>query len=124
MDRKIFLNGEIDEEMANNFLSQLMYLEKDSEAPITIYINSPGGEVNAGLLIYDAIQCSKLEINMICTGISASMAAIILTEAVRVLRGVYIIFSKVGNRSLYLFYYLCILELVPALVLVKLLNIL
>ena len=78
MDRKIFLTGEINETLANNFLSQLMYLERDSSGPVTIFINSPGGEVNSGLLIYDAIQCSNLEINIICTGLSASMAAILL----------------------------------------------
>ncbi|RKM62038.1 ATP-dependent Clp protease proteolytic subunit [Butyrivibrio sp. CB08] len=78
MDRKLFLTGEINEDMANDFFSQLMYLEKENSDPVAIYINSPGGEVNAGLFIYDAIQCSSLEINLVCTGISASMAAIIL----------------------------------------------
>lgn len=78
MNRSIFLTGSIDAEMANAFLSQLLYLEQESSAPITIYVNSPGGEVNAGLMIYDAIQGSSLEINMVCTGIAASMAAILL----------------------------------------------
>lgn len=55
-----------------------MYLEQESSAPITIYINSFGGEVNAGLMIYDAIQGSHLEVNTVCTGIAASMAAILL----------------------------------------------
>lgn len=76
MNRNIFLNGEINSAMANDFLSQLLYLEGTNK-PITIYINSPGGEVNAGLMIYDAIQSSQLEINMICAGTAASMAAII-----------------------------------------------
>ncbi len=78
MDRMIFLTGDIDNDMANDFLSQFLYLEQDTCKPVTIYINSPGGEVNAGLMIYDTIQCSKLEINMVCTGIAASMAAILL----------------------------------------------
>ena len=78
MNRSIFLTGSIDYEMANAFLSQLIYLEEESNEPITIYINSPGGEVNAGLMIYDAIQGSNLTINMICTGIAASMAALLL----------------------------------------------
>ena len=78
MNRSIFLTGSIDSEMANAFLSQLIYLEEESNEPITIYINSPGGEVNAGLMIYDAIQGSNLTINMICTGIAASMAALLL----------------------------------------------
>ena len=76
MNRNIFLNGTIDSEMANDFLSELLYLEENDE-PVTLYINSPVGEVDAGLMIYDAIQGSGLKINMICTGLAASMAAII-----------------------------------------------
>ena len=78
MNRNIFLTGEINGEMANNFLSQFLYLEQESEEPITIYINSPGGEVNAGLMIYDTIRGSRLPINMVCTGMAASMAAVLL----------------------------------------------
>lgn len=78
MERKIFLTGEINSQTANTFLAQLLYLEAEPEKPVTIYINSPGGEVNAGLMIYDAIAGSSLEIHMICTGMAASMAAIIL----------------------------------------------
>lgn len=77
MNRCIFLSGDINSDMANDFLSQLLFLEQDND-PITIYINSPGGEVNAGLMIYDAIQGSNLKIDMICTGRAASMAAVIL----------------------------------------------
>ncbi len=76
MNRIIFLNGSIDPDMANDFLSELLYLE-ESDEPVTMYIDSPGGEVNAGLMIYDAIQGSNLTINMVCTGLAASMAAII-----------------------------------------------
>ena len=76
INRNIFLNGTIDSEMANDFLSELLYLEENDE-PVTLYINSPGGEVDAGLMIYDAIQGSGLKINMVCTGLAASMAAII-----------------------------------------------
>lgn len=83
MDRKIFLQGEINSEMATMFISQLMYMEQEIDKPVTIYINSRGGEVNAGLLIYDAIQGSELEIHMVCTGIAASMAAIILAGGQR-----------------------------------------
>ena len=77
MNRRIFLNGEINEDTANDFLSQMLYLEQESNAPVTIYINSPGGSVNAGLVIYDCIQASSLEINMVVAGTAASMAAII-----------------------------------------------
>ncbi len=80
MNRKLFLTGEINEESALNFISQLMYLEEseDSDKPVTIYINSPGGQILSGLMIYDAIQGSKLSINMVCVGMAASMAAWIL----------------------------------------------
>lgn len=77
MNRKIFLTGDIDSEEANEFLVQFLYLESEGTEPVTIYINSRGGEVNAGLLIYDTIQNSNLPINMVCTGVAASMAAII-----------------------------------------------
>lgn len=83
MNRCIFLTGNIDTEMANLFLAQLLYLEQESQAPITIYINSLGGEVNAGLMIYDAMQGSRVEINTVCTGIAASMAAILLAGGKR-----------------------------------------
>ena len=78
MKRRIFLDGSIDRDSANDFLLQLMYLEEESSEPIDILINSPGGEVNAGLLIYDAIQGSQVIINLYCTGTAASMAADIL----------------------------------------------
>lgn len=77
MNRRIFIHGEINEHTANDFLSQMLYLEQESDEPISIYINSPGGSVNAGLVIYDCIQASEVEINMICAGTAASMAAII-----------------------------------------------
>lgn len=78
MNRRIFIHGEITDVSANEFLSQMLYLEQEADEPITIYINSPGGSVNAGLVIYDCIQSSNLEINIICAGMAASMAAIIL----------------------------------------------
>lgn len=78
MNRKIFINGEITSETADTFVNQFLYLQSESQEPIDIYINSPGGEVNAGLVIYDLIQGSEVPINTICTGKAASMAAIIL----------------------------------------------
>ena len=78
MNRRIFLNGEINDELANGFLSQLLFLESEPDKPVTVYINSYGGNVNAGLMIYDAIQGSGLKINMVCTGMAASMAALLL----------------------------------------------
>ena len=78
MDRKIFLTGQIDAEQGNVFLSQMLYLEQISSEPVTVYINSPGGEVNSGLMIYDAIVNNSLTLNTVCAGLAASMAAIIL----------------------------------------------
>lgn len=78
MNRKIFLTGKVDQDMANDFLEQFLYMEQEPDKPVTIYINSPGGEVNSGLMIYDAIQGSNMTINMVCTGMAASMAAILL----------------------------------------------
>lgn len=78
-DRKIFLTGEVTDEMANDFVAELLYLVQTKE-PIDIYINSPGGSVNAGLVIYDVIQSceGKVPINMYCVGMAASMGAVIL----------------------------------------------
>ena len=75
--RKIFLLGPIDSEAANDFLMQMLYLDS-TDGPIDIIINSPGGEVNAGLVIYDLIQSAKCEVNIYCAGMASSMAALIL----------------------------------------------
>lgn len=78
-DRKLFIEGEITATSACEFVRTVMLLVKeDAEKPIDIYINSPGGEVNAGLLIYDIIKGVETEINLHCIGMAASMAAIIL----------------------------------------------
>lgn len=79
MNRRILILGEIDSDMANDFMVQMLYLEKTNE-PIDIIINSPGGEVNAGLLIYDLIQSCKSQVNLYCAGLAASMAAILLAS--------------------------------------------
>lgn len=78
-NRRLFLTGEVTEDMANDFVSQMLYLAENGE-PVDIYINSPGGSVNAGLVIYDVIQAcaKKMEINMYCIGMAASMGAVIL----------------------------------------------
>lgn len=78
-ERKLFIQGEITADMACTFVQSLMLLVKeDAEKPIHVYINSPGGEVTAGLLIYDALQELRTEVHLHCIGIAASMAAIIL----------------------------------------------
>ena len=78
-NRKLFIVGEVTDEMANNFVSKFLYLSESNE-PVDIYINSPGGSVDAGLVIYDVIQScgDKFPINMYCIGMAASMGAVIL----------------------------------------------
>lgn len=76
--RRIFLNGEINSETANAVVAQLLYLQDESEEPISIYINSQGGEINAGLYIYDVLQSMTIPVYMYCTGMAASMAALLL----------------------------------------------
>ncbi len=79
-DRIIFLDGEINDITADLIVAQLLYLEsQDTERDISMYINSPGGSVTAGLAIYDTIQFIKPDVMTICIGQAASMAAVLLT---------------------------------------------
>ncbi|HIW39807.1 MAG TPA: ATP-dependent Clp endopeptidase proteolytic subunit ClpP [Candidatus Eubacterium pullicola] len=78
-DRIIFLGGEIDDDVANIVVAQLLFLEaEDPKKDISIYINSPGGSVTAGLAIYDTIRYIKPEVSTICVGMAASMGAFLL----------------------------------------------
>lgn len=80
MDRIIFLGTAIDDQIANIVTAQLLFLEStDSSKDIQIYINSPGGGVYAGLGIYDTMQIIKPDVATICTGMAASMGAVLLT---------------------------------------------
>ena len=79
MNRNIFIQGEINADIANDVLNQIMFLTKESDAEINIFINSGGGEVASGLVIYDLLQEIKTPINIYCTGMAASMAAVLLT---------------------------------------------
>lgn len=79
MDRIIFLGTQIDDYTANTLQAQLLYLDSvDSGKDISIYINSPGGSVYAGLGIYDTMQFIGSDVATICTGMAASMAAVLL----------------------------------------------
>ena len=79
MDRIIFLGDEINDYVANIIQAQLLFLESsDPKRDIQIYVNSPGGSVYAGLGIYDTMQFISPDVATICTGISASMAAVLL----------------------------------------------
>ena len=79
-DRIVFLDGEINDISADLVVAQLLFLDgQDIEKDINLYINSPGGSVTAGLAIYDTIQHVKSDVQTICLGQAASMAALILT---------------------------------------------
>ena len=78
-DRIIFLGVPIDDDVANIIQAQLLFLEsQDAERDIQIYLNSPGGYVHAGLGIYDTMQYINPDVSTICTGMAASMAAVLL----------------------------------------------
>lgn len=80
-NREVMLIGEIDAEMANSLIAQLLFLNKENpESEISIYINSPGGEVVSGLALYDVIQAISCPVRMICTGLAASMASVIFAS--------------------------------------------
>lgn len=84
MDRIIFLGTPIDDYIAAIIQAQLLFLESsDSRSDVQIYINSPGGEVYSGLGIYDTMQYVSMDVATICTGIAASMAAVILCAGER-----------------------------------------
>lgn len=79
MDRIIFLGTQVDDYTANVIQAQLLYLDSaDSGKDISLYINSPGGSVYAGLGIYDTMQFIHSDVSTICTGMAASMAAVLL----------------------------------------------
>ena len=79
MDRIIFLGTPIDDYTANTLQAQLLYLDSvDPGEDLSIYINSPGGSVSAGLGIYDTMQFINSDVSTICTGMAASMAAVLL----------------------------------------------
>lgn len=81
-ERKIFIEGEIEAGMALEFMKKIMYLNSENDdAPIAVCINSPGGEINSGMLMYDTIIGSKAPIRMYCTGRAYSMGAILLVCA-------------------------------------------
>ena len=78
-DRVVFLGEGIDSAVANTVIAQLLFLEKqDPKAPITMYVNSPGGHVTAGLAIYDTMQYISCPVHTVSMGLSASMGSIIL----------------------------------------------
>lgn len=81
--RIIFINGEINDNLANLIISELLYLDSVNNNDIFIYINSPGGSVTSGLAIYDTINYIKSDVSTVATGLCASMAAIILAAGTK-----------------------------------------
>lgn len=83
-DRIIFLDGQIEDHMANIIIAQMLFLEaEDPNKDIHLYINSPGGVVTAGLAIYDTMQYIRPAVSTICIGSCASMAAVLLTSGAK-----------------------------------------
>ncbi|WP_099159917.1 ATP-dependent Clp endopeptidase proteolytic subunit ClpP [Virgibacillus ndiopensis] len=79
-DRIIMLGSAIDDNVANSIVAQLLFLEaEDPDKDVSIYINSPGGSITAGMAIYDTMQLIKPDVSTICTGMAASMGAFLLT---------------------------------------------
>ena len=79
-NRIILLSGEIDDMLANSVVAQLLYLDSLSHDDISLYINSPGGSVTAGMAIYDTMNFVKSDVSTICLGMAASMAAFLLSS--------------------------------------------
>ena len=78
-DRIVFLGGEVNDDSANLVVAQMLFLEmEDPDADISLYINSPGGSVTAGMAIYDTMQYIKPQVRTVCVGMAASMAAFLL----------------------------------------------
>ena len=84
LDRIVFISGEVNDEMANAICAQLLFLQsQDAKKEISVYVNSPGGSVTAGLAIYDTMQFVKCPIATYCIGHAASMGAVLLTAGAK-----------------------------------------
>lgn len=82
-DRIIILCGEIDDINSNTIIAQLLYLDSINNNDISLYINSPGGSVTAGMAIYDTINFIKSDVSTICIGMAASMGAFLLSSGTK-----------------------------------------
>ncbi len=77
-ERKVFLIGEVNDESCNDLIKKLLYLEaQDNTKPVTLFINSPGGDVGSGLAVYDTIRLMRSPVTAVVTGIAASMGSLI-----------------------------------------------
>ncbi len=83
-DRIIFLGGEVTDEEANLIVAQMLFLEADDpDKDISLYINSPGGSITAGMAIYDTMQYIRCDVSTICIGMAASMGAFLLAAGAK-----------------------------------------
>lgn len=83
-DRIILLGGQIDDNLANSIVAQLLFLDAENpEKDISLYINSPGGSVTAGMAIYDTMNFVKADVQTICIGMAASMGAFLLSSGAK-----------------------------------------
>jgi ATP-dependent Clp protease, protease subunit len=83
-DRIVFITGEVEDHMANLIVAQLLYLEAmDPAKDISLYINSPGGSISAGMAIYDTMQYIKCDVVTMCVGMAASMGAFLLAAGTK-----------------------------------------
>ncbi len=79
-DRIIFISGEINDDVSNAIIGQLLFLDSKSHDDISLYINSPGGSISAGMAIYDTMNFIKSDVSTICVGMAASMASVLLAS--------------------------------------------
>ena len=82
-NRIILLNGEINDSLSNSIVAQLLYLDSLNNNDISLYINSPGGSITAGMAIYDTMNFIKSDVSTICIGMAASMAAFLLSSGAK-----------------------------------------
>lgn len=82
-ERRLFLWGAIDDELAEKMVKRLLYLDSLEEKEIIIFINSPGGVISSGLAIYDCMQAIKSDVSTVCCGQAASMGAVLLTAGAK-----------------------------------------
>jgi ATP-dependent Clp protease protease subunit len=86
-DRVVFLGREIDDDLANVIIAQLLFLDaEDPDKDVMLYINSPGGEVTAGMAIYDTMQFLHADVATVCIGMAASMASVLLASGAKAKR--------------------------------------
>ena len=83
-ERIVFLGTPINDQVANNIIAQLLFLDReDPDRDINLYINSPGGSIYAGLAIYDTMELIRSDVSTICVGMAASMATVLLTAGTK-----------------------------------------